>query len=87
MNMNTEPKKPENLQAFPVITADAISTNLGMTLLDYFAAKAMPGIMNPIGEPFTADPEAGAPCRTYEEIAAGAYLMAAAMLAEREKHL
>jgi len=55
--------------------SDAVISHGGMTLRDYFAAKAMQGIIQmPIGEP------------DYDEIsvAHNAYKMADAMLKERE---
>lgn len=70
--------KFEDERAFPVTMEDgrgASMTNLGMTLRDYFAAKALQGIL--VGE------------KWHEEnrgpMAAEAYLFADAMLAERAK--
>lgn len=53
---------------------EAIWTNLseGMTLRDYFAAKAMNGLMASYGEHDVSD---------YDEIAADAYRLADAMIA------
>ena len=50
----------------------------GMTLRDYFAAKAMQGII-------AASNEDGGPYYFEEAVAENAYLMADAMIAEREK--
>lgn len=72
-----ENKKPRNPQAFPFVI-DETKPNLveaGMTLRDYFAAKAMHGIM--VGDitsshhPIT--------------VSSWAYSVADAMLKEREK--
>lgn len=57
----------------------------GMTLRDYFAAKAMPAVMNPTDAPFSADEETSKPCVLWADFAKAAYMMADAMLAERQK--
>lgn len=49
----------------------------GMTLLDYFAAKAMAAMIGTSSEPWSSG------CENY--VATNAYAMAEAMLAEREK--
>ena len=64
--------------AFPVGSGD-MRDPTGMTLRDYFAAKAMQGLIaSPRGTPNGAD----ATDTYYAEMA---YIMADAMLAEREK--
>lgn len=86
--MSTEPNKPANPPAFPeietVLSSDdchndypATFSRGGMTLLDYFAAKAIQG---------KAD-EQGYGQGHAQAFAKDAYALAAAMLAEREKHL
>lgn len=70
----------QNLSAFPVYNqpTDGFSfqaTSEGMTLRDYFAAKAMQGIVISIGALDKVDDLVGA-----------AYEIADAMLEEREKH-
>ena len=80
--MNTN--KPQNPQAFPRtfegVTPNGDTTYLegmeGMTLRDYFAAKAMMGF-NAIQEVYEGV--------THEVVAKMAYEQADAMLAEREK--
>ena len=63
--MNNEP-------AFPVQDAFLMSTEAGMTLRDYFAAKAMQGMMVDVEQP------------RCDYIAGAAYKMADAMLKARE---
>jgi len=64
-------KKPDNPRAFPN-TYDA-----GMTLRDYFAGQALAGSC--------ASAIPGRPTYTAEQLAAGCYALADAMLAERAK--
>jgi capsule polysaccharide modification protein KpsS len=70
--------KMSNTRAFPLTYTDSFSgeevSNYGMTLRDYFAAKAMQAIVN--------DPETQ---MSYEEIAIRAFEYAEAMLAVRNK--
>lgn len=61
--------------AFPVITGHSSLNSSGMTLRDYFAAKAMQGVY--------ANPELSG--LTAEHTATWAYAGADAMLAERNK--
>jgi hypothetical protein len=66
-------------QAFPssgIICDDGILYE-GMTLRDYFAAKAMQGIIVAVGEVLPKDP--------HQQVALDAYKFADAMLAERKK--
>jgi hypothetical protein len=49
----------------------------GLTIRDYFAAKAMQGIIVAVGECLPKDP--------HQQVALDAYKFADAMLAEREK--
>ncbi len=74
--------KPIDIPAFPSTHPD-IAT-LGMTLRDYFAAKALHGF---IAEPVKGVEEAmfiNLSPRTCAALASAAYLMADAMLEERE---
>jgi len=89
-----EDKKPDNPKAFPAPTEripqkgsgingpypDVVNEQSGMTLLDYFAAKAMQGIC--------ASPEEHS--GEYDWVKSNvewSYKIAKAMLKEREKHL
>ncbi|KKM79868.1 hypothetical protein LCGC14_1345580 [marine sediment metagenome] len=65
-------KKPDNPPAFPFEVTE-LGGNAGMTLLDYFAGKAMQGLMG-------ID-------TTYDNLAKYSYRAAQAMLKERAKHL
>lgn len=76
--------KPDGGHAFPNITPDMnVDGGPGMTLRDYFAAKALPQVMHTqlrmalAGQSFEGSPE--------EKAAKAAYEIADAMLAEREK--
>lgn len=73
--------KPNNPPAFPVegmVNGDSVSKMAqGMTILDYFAAQAMQGIMSDIKTEGM----------DYETLALNSYEIAQAMLKEREKHL
>lgn len=67
-------KKPENPEAFPLISPDGETIfQTGMTLRDYFAGQAM------IGFAYSA------PRLPPEKVAEGSYALADAMLAERVK--
>ena len=57
--------------AFPVQEAYSMSTEQGMTLRDYFAAKALPRVMQD--------------GKSFSEIAKDAYLMADVMMKAREE--
>lgn len=70
-----ETNKPENPSAFPVSSSERLTWEAGMTLKDYFAAKAMASVM--IGESYTN-------VKTAEEVAQWSYAIANAMLKERE---
>lgn len=72
----------EYVNAYKAKTAYPAQT--GMTLRDYFAAKAMQSLLI-ADENFSSDAEAGAPMRTWDDYAKGAYQIADAMLAERNK--
>jgi len=68
-----------NPQAFPLHPQQWVKENKGMTLRDYFAAKAMLGLFSSghfKGSVFS---------QNTVEVAKVAYIMADAMLAEREK--
>lgn len=71
-------KTPRNTQAFPLDSAKGIEE--GMTLRDYFAAKALQGIM-------ACNPKIGGDEWTehdYDILAETFYKMADAMLKQRE---
>lgn len=77
--------QPNNPPAFPTmehgtskVGTPEILTYEGMTLLDYFAAKAMHGVMTGNGYRDSLTPES---------ISEAAYKIAQAMLAERSKHV
>lgn len=66
--------KDNTTPAFPTLEEHGFNSGMpGMTLRDYFAAKAMQGQVASEGE------------ATAEDMASWAYLMADAMLAERAK--
>jgi len=81
--MNDE--RDDGGQAFPT-TFDRCNGVAGMTLRDYFAAKALPELIDKV---VLRDQETGMPqavvTEVQEKIARGAYAYADAMLAEREK--
>lgn len=73
--MNTEKdKKPKNISAFPLPTDAGYNGRTGMTLRDYFAAKAMQGSVVSDGPEFPKP----------ELIAKWSYAVADAMLKARE---
>jgi len=76
-------KEPDNPPAFPITPEQYFEGKkaIGMTLLDYFAAKAMQGM---IANGITIDIDKDIP---FETRAGVAYLIAKAMLKERQKHL
>lgn len=67
--------KPSNPKAFPLEYADG-DFQAGMTLRDYFAAKAMQSVM--VGDGYRV-------YSTPEDLAQLSYLMADAMLKQREQ--
>lgn len=69
-------KKPENPPAFPFDYND-IGGNAGMTMLDYFAAKAMQGFIIKNGKKDVKG----------DIVIRDSYRLAYYMLIEREKHL
>lgn len=69
--------KPSNPLAFPAKTINPDEHHEGMTLRDYFAAKAM--------QSFLSNPNYYSCVESYESCAKAAYCMADAMLAERQK--
>lgn len=73
-----ENKKPHNPQAFPI--ASALRFQEGMTLRDYFANSAMLGILN---NGVTINDEKKI-IEAYEAVAFNSYLLADAMLKQRE---
>ena len=71
-----------NFPAFPVIGGGVNS--MGMTLRDYFAAKAVQGWMaNPTATPVEAGIDQADPQAMADVAAAFGYMVADAMLAER----
>jgi len=76
-NMDNE-KKPENPKAFAA--AKEYFVQHGMTLLDYFAAQAMPTMIDTL----TSQGHSSANCG--ELVAKRAYTIANEMLKEREKY-
>lgn len=87
-------KKPSNPQAFPCLETESetlqgedyprIIEHTGMALRDYFAAKAIQGLVSHIGKPRKYQERWGAKddFKEYSEIS---YQLADAMLREREK--
>lgn len=73
--------KPDPLYAFPQIV-QTIPTDRGMTLRDYFAAKAMQSIMNDPATTCASSPNENDDIA--KEIAKFSYVMADAMLAARD---
>lgn len=59
------------------------SVSLGMSLRDYFAAKAMQALIAGDAD-YTSDADAGAPMESWGDFAAGAYQIADEMLKARE---
>lgn len=69
-------KKEKGGAAFPQSGFDRWAPEVGMTLRDYFAAKAMQGIVSTVPHHSRVDPS---------DVAEEAYQFADAMLAERDK--
>ena len=67
----------KDILAFPVQDAYSVSTDRGMTLRDYFAAKAMQAFLDQVG--WKSDK------KWFDEIAEGAYRQADAMMKARNK--
>jgi len=67
-----------DIRAFPTPDANFVNKNWGMTLRDYFAAKAMQSITPILYENVEPD-------YVYECIAGDAYLLADAMMKAREQ--
>lgn len=65
--------RKDNVWAFPKGQSD-YSENRGMTLRDYFAAKAMQGVLSSPSDP-----------ASFEAVGVFAYKVADAMIAERNK--
>jgi dihydroorotase-like cyclic amidohydrolase len=61
-------------------------THTGMTMLDYFAAQAMPVMVNRIFDLFERGIAVGTDAATFDTAAAKSYALARAMLAERAKN-
>lgn len=74
-----EENKPSNTQAFPFTYPAEVNVELGMTLRDYFAAKAMQSLVVFYQDKFLIHQ----PALLAEE----AYCMAERMLIEREKKM
>ena len=66
--------------AFPFVDSHDAPSHSGMTLRDYFAAKAMQGLLSSIGEWTTGIPNV----EFSESVAEDAYWIADAMLKARE---
>lgn len=64
-----------NIPAFPHTIPEGMYAREGMTLLDYFAAKAMIALME------------GVSSYRSSEVAAKSYLLGVAMLEERKKYI
>ena len=73
MNTNTNPP------AFPFVAEDhtGMMINMGITMRDYFAAKAMQGFLDEVGSQSNQE--------WFDQIAKNAYRMADAMMKAREK--
>ena len=67
----------KNPHAFPLHPESYDEESLGMTLRDYFAAKAMQSFLDEVGS--------GSDQRFYKDIAIGAYQVADAMMKAREQ--
>lgn len=83
-------KREYSHQAFPTeaLCQGAKYTKDGMTLLDYFAAKAMQGIMGATTDCCSQDLSGNARAGSCLEVVARiAYETAAAMMEERKKYL
>lgn len=79
----SEPPEPAGGgPAFPCNEHAAVK--VGMTLRDYFAAKAMQGLLASARD-FTADEDASKPITSWDDYARGAYQMADAMLKARNE--
>ena len=63
--------------AFPAMHYDLADNEHGLTMRDYFAAKAMQNFLSTVG--WNSDQ------KWFDEIAVGAYRMADAMMEAREK--
>ena len=73
--------KPDGGPAFPwMMSGGGMTPSSGMTLRDYFAGQAASILVAALGTPSEVTME-----RMGEEIAARAYMVADAMIAEREK--
>lgn len=71
--------------AFPTVDVETMKDEDGMTLLDYFAAKAMPELIATAGHStykFGVNDE-----DVCGDVAKAAYSLAAAMLQERKKYI
>ena len=66
----------KNISAFPLHPESYDEECFGMTLRDYFAARAMQSFLDEVGS--------GSDQRFYKDIAIGAYQVADAMLKARE---
>ena len=79
--MKTEEKKPRNPNAFPLDANSCLEEYKGMTLRDYFAAKAMQSVID--GNYYSnCTGNNGMPVPEF--VAKESYLMADAMLKQRE---
>lgn len=80
--MENQEKKPRNPNAFP---SDYETTHNGMTMRDYFAAKAMEAALTNENTRRFADSRFPQLSDMLNAIAKGSYQVADAMLKEREK--
>lgn len=77
--------KPENPTAFPFVEpSGGCSVTHGMSLRDYFAAKALAALIL-VADQYTADPQTSAPIDGWDDLASAAYQASDAMLAARGK--
>jgi hypothetical protein len=82
--MKEETKKTNNPTAFPEVYTNGlgeIASTQGMTLLDYFAAKAMHHVKPTV---YISKEETE---KSFKQAAEHVYMYANAMLKEREKHI
>lgn len=81
-------KKPHNPSAFPRALDTVLRDKHGMSLLDYFAGRAMSSALsNPAGLGTIQNKDGTIHNLNERDIAETSYIIAQAMLIEREKHL
>lgn len=84
-----ENKKPDNPAAFPILDPNSSFYNVGMTLRDYFAAKAMQAIVQNYyhsteSQKYICQAWLGRKGTVKEHISIDSYAIADAMLKQRE---